>query len=145
MPQLDPTWFASQLFWLLISFIFLYAIISKLMLPSLLHVMAARKDTIDGDVAASDALTQEAEKAKAQYEQAAAEARLNARKLIDDAMVEHQTKADASMAELQEKITAKLISAEKEIASKRHAMLADLTESNAQLAELIAHKITGKA
>ena len=145
MPQLDPTWFASQLFWLLVTFILLYVVISRMMLPSFLGMMAKRKDTIDGDIAASSKLSAEAESAKATYEKALADARDESRKLISDAMAEHQAKAEKSQAELQEKISAKLAEAEKSITEKRETLLGELTSSNEQMAKLIAGKLTGKA
>lgn len=145
MPQLDPTWFASQLFWLLVSFVLLYLLISRVMLPPMLSMMSARKETIDGDINDSHLLTQEAEKAKEIYELALAEARMNSRKLIDDAMADHQAKADQSYADLQDKISVKLSEAEKMIAQKREAMLSELSASNVQMAELITKKLTTKA
>ena len=34
LPQLDPTTFASQLFWLVVSFVLLYVVISRIAAPA---------------------------------------------------------------------------------------------------------------
>ena len=145
MPQLDPTWFASQLFWLAVTFVVLYVLISKVLLPPIAGVMATRKSAIDGDITTSERLKKEAEAAKASYEEALTEARANSRKIMDDMMAEHQEKADKATAEMQDKIAAKLAEAEKSIAQKRESMLADIKPMADEMATLITKQMTGKA
>ena len=50
MPQLDPTWFASQLFWLAITFVTLYVVLSRFVLPPLLEIIARRAQTAQDDM-----------------------------------------------------------------------------------------------
>ena len=144
MPQLDPTWFASQLFWLAISFIVLYVLISRVLLPPIAGVMAKRKSAIDGDIATAEKLKKEAKAAKASYEQAMTEARAKTRQLMDDVMAEHHAKAEKAMAETQEKISAKIVEAEKNISNKREQMLVELGHETNEMAKLITKQLTGK-
>lgn len=145
MPQLDPTWFASQLFWLAITFVVLYLLISRLLLPPIAGVMLTRKQVIDGDISTSERLKKEAEAAKESYEQALAEARANSRQVMDQVMSEHQAKAEKATAEMQDKIAAKLAEAEKNIASKRDALLAEMTPMADEMAGMITRQLTGNA
>ena len=60
MPQLDPTWFASQLFWLAITFAVLYTVLARAVLPPLQNIVARREGTIEGDIASAEALKEQA-------------------------------------------------------------------------------------
>lgn len=144
MPQLDPTWFASQLFWLAIAFAVLYILIARVFLPPLMGIMAARKETIDGDIAASESLSAQAEEAQAIYEKALAEARVKSKQIIDDAVLAQQQAAEKATAELQASITDKLEKAEARIEQTRAKLLAELSGASGDIADAIASKLTGK-
>jgi F-type H+-transporting ATPase subunit b len=86
MPQLDPTWFASQIFWLVVSFVTLYVVLSRFVLPPLVDVVARRKQTMEGDINQAQRLKSDAEIAKTDYERMAAEARNTAQQQITEAL-----------------------------------------------------------
>ena len=48
MPQLDPTSYASQIFWLLICFFSLMFILSKFIVPKIAETRQQRANKIDG-------------------------------------------------------------------------------------------------
>ena len=50
MPQLNTEYFASQIFWLVISFIILYVVMAKYALPKIANVIETREDIIARDV-----------------------------------------------------------------------------------------------
>ena len=142
MPQLDPTWFASQIFWLAVTFTVLYVLISRVLLPPITGIIATRQSTIDGDIASSEAFKKQAQTAKDTYERALAEARSNSRKIIDEAMEEHKRSAELATIEVQDTITRKLAKAEKSIQEKRDAMLKELTPAADEMAALITKQMT---
>ena len=53
MPQLDISTWPPQLFWLAVTFIALYFVISRVAIPRTGGVIALRKSTIDGDLASA--------------------------------------------------------------------------------------------
>ena len=46
MPQLNPEFWVSQIFWLILTFGFLFIILSKLILPKISNNIEARKSQI---------------------------------------------------------------------------------------------------
>ena len=123
MPQLDPTFFSSQLIWLAITFIALYLVMARLGLPRVGGIIAARKARIDGDLDKAAQMKSEAEAVIAAYDRALAEARMQAQ----ITMRETAEKLNALAADRQRKVAEELAHetsiAERRIdAAKREAL-----------------------
>ena len=61
MPQLNPEFFVSQLFWLMITFVFLLVFLSNVSLPRIGSVLKKREKKINDDIATAKKLQAEAE------------------------------------------------------------------------------------
>lgn len=68
MPQLDPSSFGTQIFWLTVTFSALYFLLSKKVLPSVESVIDERNGRIQGDLDSAAKFRQEAEELYASYE-----------------------------------------------------------------------------
>lgn len=145
MPQLDPTWFSSQLFWLALTFVGLYIVLSRMVLPPLMDVMARRQQTIAGDIGAAQRMKDEAEHARATYEKTLNEARAKAQNLLAEATAKHKTEAESRMRELDRQIERKLADASRRIADQKAQMLDELVPTSAELAAMIVEKIAQHA
>ena len=141
MPQLDPTWFASQLFWLFACFSLLYFAMSRFILPPLLAIMAKRRDTVDSDLSLAQGMKTEADQAKDAYERALAEARSKSQQLLNDAMQEQKQKAEAASRQLEQEVAAKLKEAERRISVSKQELMQSLTPVAAELTTMIVEKL----
>ena len=142
MPQLDSTWFASQLFWLLISFVALYAVLSRLVLPPLMEILARRLQTVDGDIERAQRCKSEAEQARQNYERTLAEARARAQQLVSDAVLAQKTAMEEATKELDADIAVKLASAERKIAEAKQKLTDALMPATAEITAMIVEKLT---
>src|SRR5688500_20398677 len=79
MPQFNPEWFASQLFWLAIVFIALYWLLSRRLLPRLAETVDQRAAEIAGDLERAEAARGETEAVDKTHAAALATARGEAR------------------------------------------------------------------
>ena len=61
MPQLNPEFFISQLFWLILTFTFLFIFLWRISLPRISSVLEKRETKINDDVAVAKQLQAEAE------------------------------------------------------------------------------------
>lgn len=144
MPQLDPTWFASQLFWLAVTFGCLYLVLARAVLPPLMGVMAGRKTAVEGDLRLAQELKDKAEQAKADYERTLAEARARSQKLIDEAVAGQKAGAEKAVRDMEAAAAAKVAEAEKRIGVRKAELIQQLVPTAGELASMIAEKITRK-
>ncbi|MCL4169642.1 UNVERIFIED_CONTAM: hypothetical protein GTU68_006926, partial [Idotea baltica] len=97
MPQLDFSTFPNQIFWLVVTLIVIYFILSRVALPRIGAVLAERQGTITNDIAAAEELKQRAQEAEAAYDKALVDARAQAGKIVADAKADIQADLDVQL------------------------------------------------
>jgi len=115
MPQLDFSTFPNQIFWLVVTLLVIYFILSRVALPRIGAVLAERQGTITNDIAAAEELKQRALEAEAAYDQALLDARSEAGKIVADAKADIQSDLDAQMQKADAEIAAQTAESEKAI------------------------------
>ena len=69
MPQLNPEFWVSQIFWLTLTFGILYMVLSKLILPKISSNLELRKSQIQENIEAADKQREESEKKLKEFEE----------------------------------------------------------------------------
>jgi len=128
MPQLDFSSWPNQIFWLLVTLVVIYLVLSRIALPRIGAVLADRKSTITNDLAAADELKQKAVEAEKAYNDALASARTEAAKIVAAAKAEIQKDLDLATAKADAEIAAKAAESEKTIAEIRDGAAAAVAE-----------------
>ena len=144
LPQLDATTFAGQLFWLVISFVVLYVVISRVAAPKIGGVIAARAGRIKGDLDQAAQAQRNSEAAIAAYEKALAEARGRALKVSDEIRKTVQAEAEAKNAAAAKQLNADLALAEKRIADMRRSAMARIGDVARETAADVIAKLIGE-
>ncbi len=129
MPQLDPSTFGSQLFWLAICFVTLYLVMALVVIPRITGTMSARAGQLDGDLAEAEKLRDKAEAALKAYEEALAEARTKALGLAQEMRAEVQAETDRQKAELDAKLAEQAADADARLAAARDAAMQGLRDA----------------
>ena len=137
MPQLDATSFPSQLFWLTVSFVVLYVLMSHALLPRVQSVMMQRKRQMDGDVEQAERLKSEAARAEEQYEQALSEARSKSQSMLMEAQNEIRARETKRRQELDALIEAKLAESDIAITNAKQGVSGRVAPVAGELASLI--------
>jgi len=145
LPQLCPDWMGNQVFWLVITLVVIFAILSRIALPRIAAVLAERQGTITNDLAAAEDLKAKAVEAEDAYNKALADARTKAHEIIAEAKAEINAELADATAKADAEIAAKAAEGEKAIAEIRANAL-DSVKSVAKdtAAELIS-AMGGKA
>ncbi|MDG1007438.1 MAG: F0F1 ATP synthase subunit B' [Alphaproteobacteria bacterium] len=133
MPQLDPSTFGTQLFWLGICFVALYGVMALIVLPRISSTLQARASQLDDDLAEAEALREKAETALAAYEEALAEARSRALTLAQDMRAEVQAETDRQKAALDAKLAEQAQAAEVAMTKARDAAMDGLSDAASAL------------
>jgi F-type H+-transporting ATPase subunit b len=122
-PPFQKDTFASQLVSLLIAFVALYLIVSKIALPRVGSLLDERQNKIEGDLAAAQKLKDESDAALKAYESELAAARSRAQAMSAETREKLNAVTAAERKTLEERLSVKLAEAEKTIASTRTAAM----------------------
>jgi F-type H+-transporting ATPase subunit b len=141
MPQLDPSSFASQLFWLAVTFTLLYVLVSRVLLPRVRAVLETREGRLEGDLTSAEQFKREAEEARTVYEKALAESRLKAQSLLAETASALEKTAASRQAELDKAAHAKVQEAMGAIAKVKEAAMVALVPAAEELVTAIVEKL----
>jgi F-type H+-transporting ATPase subunit b len=145
MPQLDVSTWLPQLFWLAVSFIALYAIVSRIIIPRTGGVIAQRKSTIDADLAEAQKLKASSEAALKAYEASLADARGKASAKALETRNTEAAKASGALHKLDAELSAKASSADKAVTAAKVKAMGGIAALAADIsADIVAALIGGK-
>lgn len=145
MPQLDFHTFVPQLVWLAITFVVLYALMSRLGLPKVRAAIEGRRHHLDGDLGRAAALKEEAEAALATYQKTLADARAAAQDTLRQTGERLAAEAAKRQQELSAKLAEQIAAAEARVAAGKDQALGEIRGVAAEVGGAIVEKLTGAA
>jgi F-type H+-transporting ATPase subunit b len=145
MPQLCAEWIPNQIFWLVVTLIAIYFVMSRIALPRIGSVLAERSGTITNDIAAAEELKTKAVEAEAVYEKALADARVQAGKIVAQAKADIQQELDRELAKADKQIAAKAAESEAAIAEIRDSAIKNVTTVARDTAKALVEAMGGSA
>jgi F-type H+-transporting ATPase subunit b len=144
-PPFDSHTFASQLVWLVITFVLLYVVLAKVALPRVGGIIAERQKRIDDDLAQANSFKTQSDSAIAAYEKALADARNRAQSIANDMREKQTAEAESVRKKIEDQFNVKLADAEKAIAATKQAAMANVRGIATDAAKAIVERLTGKA
>ena len=115
MPQLNPEFWISQIFWLVLTFGFLYVILSKIILPKISKSLETRKSQILENIETADKQKEESENKIKEYDKIILESKIKAKNYFNDARKKVLEDISRKRDSLENEINQEIESAEKEI------------------------------
>ena len=138
MPQLNPEFWASQVFWLILIFTILYLIILKIFLPKITYSIENRKSRIVNDLDEVEKLKEKAEKKLNEYNGMIENSKLEAKKLIEDGRKMLDKDIENKKQIFSSKIEKELMVVEKEIENIKKSSVPSISKIASEIAiELI--------
>ena len=142
-PPFDPATFASQLFWLAITFAVLYWLMAKVAIPRIGGILSARASRIASDLETAEKAKADSEAAIAGYEKALAAARANANTIAEAARNDAKTAAARERSSIEADMAKRLGEAESRIGEIKTRALADVGAIAGDAADAIVKALTG--
>lgn len=145
LPQLDPTWWPSQLFWLAITFGVLYWVMAGKFLPSLGGAIEERRDRIADDLDQAAEFKRQAEEAEDAYNKALADARAKAQGIAADTRAEMDKEIAGLQAETEEALEKQLAAADARISKMKSDAAAKVREAAADTTRAVVEALIDEA
>jgi F-type H+-transporting ATPase subunit b len=127
MPQLDFSTFPNQIFWLLVTLVVIYLILSRIALPRIGAVLAERSGTITNDIAAAEDLKEKVKLAERAYDKALADARAEANRIVAQTKEAIQVDLAVEMKRADAEIAARTAESEKALSAIRDSAIENVT------------------
>ena len=144
LPQLNPADFAPQLAWLLVTFVILYLILSRVTLPRIGEVLEERRDRVQRDLDAAERFKADTDKALAAYEKALSDAHGKASSMAKDMRDKLTAESNKERAQVESELAAKLTEAEGRIANTKAKALQSVNDIAAETASAVVGKLLGE-
>ena len=143
MPQLDPTYWASQTFWLILVFVVLYISISKYYLPRIKDNLDNRENKIKEDIENANSFKEQLEKKLKEYELVLE----NAKKEVSKIHLESKNILDkdikAKKEAMEKEIEKEISEAQKEITELKKNSISSIQNISENITSNIIEKISG--
>lgn len=143
LPQFDPTHFPTQIFWLAVTFVILYAVFSSRVLPDISGILENRRVHIESDLETAERLRKEADSVQAAYESNLDQSRLQAANLVGDVHQTMKHKTEMSLKALREKADHQINTLEVRLLATKVEAMEQMTTIAAEVASEAAAKIIG--
>ena len=149
MPQLDPEFWASQVFWLILIFSILYLVIWKIFLPKINYSIENRKSRIVNDLDEAQKLKESAEKKLEEYNKIIENSKQEAKKIIEDERKKLDQDIENKKKDFNNQIEKEITAVEKEIKDLKKTSLSNISkiasETSAELMKKIINTEVNKS
>ena len=143
MPQLDPKFWASQAFWLILTFTILYISIAKFYLPKIKNNLDNRESKIKDDLEDANKFKELSETKLKEYEKILEKTKKDVIKIHIDSKNILDKDIQSKKAIMEKDIENEISKAQKEIIELKKNSLGDIHKISEELASNIIESISG--
>ena len=143
MPQLDPTYWASQAFWLILVFTILYISIAKLYLPKIKNNLDDRENKIKEDLDSASKFKDLSELKLKEYKKILEDSKKEVAKVYLESKNKLDKDIQAKKSVMEKEIENEIIKAQKEIIELKKNSISDIQNISRDIALNIIENISG--
>ena len=141
MPQLNPEFWAAQIFWLILIFSILYLIVWKVFLPKITYSIENRRSKIINDLDEAQKFKENAEKKLKEYNEIIEKAKKEAKKIMEDNRKKLDKDIELKKQKFSSEIEKEILTAEKEIKSLKKSSISRINSIAVETSAEIMKKI----
>ena len=143
MPQLDPTYWASQAFWLILVFVILYISISKFYLPKIKGNLVNRENKISKDLEDANDFKEKSDSKIKEYENILENAKREVSKIHFESKNNLDKNIQLKKEEMEKEIEKEILKAQKEISDLKKSSISSIQNISKNIASDIILNISG--
>ena len=143
MPQLNPEFWISQIFWLTLTFGILYLVLSKLILPKISANLESRKSQILENIEAAEKQREDCEKKLKEYEEIISKSKLDAKTIFNQAREKVSKDINVKREVLDQQIDNEILKAEDEIKTLRKSAPEKINKIAIETSSELIQKLIG--
>ena len=143
MPQLNPEFWISQIFWLTLTFGILYLVLSKLILPKISNNLESRKSQILENIEAAEKQREGSETKLKEYDEIILKSKLEAKNIFNQAREKALKDINSKKDLLDKQIDDEINKVEKEIIAFRDTAPDKINKIAIETASEITQKLIG--
>ena len=144
MPQLDPTYWASQAFWLILIFTLLYLALSKMLIPKIKESIDDRENKIKDDLDEAQKLKSIAEEKLKEYVITIENAKKKTLKIIFESKKKLSTEIQNKKKKFEKEIETEVKNAEIEIENLKKDSLKDISTISEEMTSKVIELVSGE-
>ena len=143
MPQLDPKYWASQVFWLILVFTILYICISRFFIPKIKMNLDDRENKIKEDLEEASSLKQLSEKKIKEYEIVLENAKMEVSKILLNSKNNLNKDIQAKRKLVEQEIEKEVVKAQKQILDLKKNSISSISNISEEITSKIIQDISG--
>ena len=143
MPQLNPDYWISQIFWVMLIFGILYVVLWKAILPKINENLENRKSQILTDLDEAQVLKNQSEKKISEYNMILSKAKQDAKKILDGTRKKINLDIENKNNQFNLEIDKEIENAEKEIKTLKLSSIKDINKISIETSSEIVRKMVG--
>ena len=144
MPQLDPTYWASQAFWLILIFTILYISVSRLYLPKIKDNLDNRENKIKEDLENANKFNEQSEAKLKEYELILENAKKEIYKINFDSKNKLSKDIQSKKEAMEKEIEKEILKTHKEIQELKKSSITSIQNISQQITSNIIENISGE-
>ena len=143
MPQLDPTYWASQAFWLILVFSILYISIAKFYLPKIKDNLDNRENKIKEDLENANKFKEQSEEKLKEYEKILENAKKEVSKIYFESKNNLDKEIRSKKEKIEKEIEQEIVKAHQEITELKKNSITSIQNISANIAGNIIENLSG--
>tara|TARA_B100000131_G_C18099475_1_gene605406 strand:- start:1372 stop:1962 length:591 start_codon:yes stop_codon:yes gene_type:complete len=144
MPQLDPEFWVSQVFWLVITFGVLFIVLSKFILPKISNNLETRKSQILENIETAEKQREETEKKIKEFDKIIFDSKNQAKTFFNDARQKILDDISKKKELLEKDIESEINAAEREVANLKNSSQDKITKIAIETSSDLVKQLIGE-
>ncbi len=143
MPQLNPDYWVSQIFWVILVFTILYVILWKIILPKINENLENRRSQILTDLDDAQKFKDQSEENISEYNKIFNQAKQDAKKILDETRKKINLDIENKNNQFNQEIEKEIENAKKEIKTLKLSSIKDINKISIETSSEVVRKMVG--